>query len=141
MKAKPAGCRTEVCQPKLSCEAQEEYQSLPFSGKDQIMTDISFSGGENKDYLGFTLCLLIYWCDVNVYDAPFGQQERSDCAFWQIMGSEPPQGKLTGNSKVTIMLKLLNNPQGLQLSEITIMGANRALTKAMGKAFRPTEAD
>lgn len=27
-----------VFQPKLSCDVQEEDQSLPFSGKDQIMT-------------------------------------------------------------------------------------------------------
>lgn len=37
------------------------------------MTDISFSGGENKGFLGFALLLLIYCCDVNVYNAHFEQ--------------------------------------------------------------------
>lgn len=45
MKAKPAGIEV-LFQPELSCKAQEEHQSLPFSGKDQIMTDSPFSGGE-----------------------------------------------------------------------------------------------
>lgn len=82
----------------------------PFSGKGQIMTDISFSGGENKGFLGFALCLLIYCCDVDVYNSHFEQQEHSDCTFWQIIGSKPPYGELVGDSNVTVMLKLLNNP-------------------------------
>ena len=41
----------EVFQPELSCEAQEECQPLPFSGKDQVMTDISFSGGGKQRLL------------------------------------------------------------------------------------------